>query len=296
MRIASLFLALPVVLVVAHAPAKAQDSVDVTRDRAAAPVAPEPTRLLRMPAVSATHIAFMYGNDIWMVGRQGGTAARVTSFPGQETNPHFSPDGQWLAFSAQYGGNLDVYIVPTTGGEPTRLTYHPANDVVQGWTPDSRQVVFASNRNAPPQGSNRFYTVDLDGRLPHEMPMPRAHQGSISPDGSRLAYRMVTPWEDEWRNYRGGQNRPIWILDLDDLDLEEVMPWDGSNDQDPVWLGDTVYFLSDRNFAMNLYSYAPATKQLRQLTNFTDWDIKRLDGGGGGRRSGPRRGDPPPAC
>lgn len=279
MRLLQVTLALLAVSSSAATSAAAQQNANAARTASAA--GSEPTRLLRMPTVSSTHIAFMYGNDIWTVGRQGGTAARVTSFPGQESNPHFSPDGRWLAFSAQYGGNTDVYVVPTAGGEPVRLTFHPAPDLVQGWTPDSRNVVFASNRNAPPQGSNRFYTVDLEGRMPNEMPMPRAHQGSISPDGTRLAYRMVTPWEDEWRNYRGGQNRPIWILDLDDLDLEEVTPWEGSNDQDPVWLGDTVYFLSDRDYAMNLYSYVPATKQLRQLTHFADWDIKSLEAGGG---------------
>jgi tricorn protease len=240
-----------------------------------------PARLLRQPTISASQIAFMYGNDIWIVGREGGEARRVTSFAGQETNPQFSPDGRWLAFTAQYAGNTDVYVVPVTGGEPTRLTFHPAPDLVQGWTPDSRRVVFSSSRNAPPQSSNRFYTVGLDADMPEEMPMPRAHQGMISPDGRRLAYRMVSPWEDEWRNYRGGQNRPIWILDLDDLGLDEIEPWDGSNDQDPVWLGDDIYFMSDRDLAMNIYAYSPATKQLRQLTHFVDWDVKSLDAGGG---------------
>lgn len=280
MRFAKFLVALAVLPSTAASNMQAQEPVPNQLEAESA-LAAEPARLLRMPAVSATHIAFMYGNDIWTVAREGGTAARVTSFQGQETNPHYSPDGQWLAFSAQYGGNTDVFVVPAAGGEPVRLTYHPSADAVQGWTPDSRSVVFSSARNAPPQGYNRFYTVGVEGGLPLEMPMPRAHQGSISPDGNRLAYRMVTPWEDEWRNYRGGQNRPIWIMNLDDLEVEEVTPWNGSNDMDPVWLGDKVYFLSDRDYAMNLYSYAPATRELSQLTHFTDWDVKSLDAGGG---------------
>jgi tricorn protease len=241
----------------------------------------EPTRLLRRPTISATHIAFMYGNDIWTVGRNGGEAKRITSFQGQETNPQFSPDGRWLAFSAQYAGNTDVYIVAAAGGEPKRLTFHPSDDQVQGWTPDGQRVVFSSDRNAPPQGGERFYTVGLEADFPRELPLPRANQGALSADGNRLAYRMVSPWEEEWRNYRGGQNRPVWIVDLDDGDLEEIKPWDGSNDQDPVWLGNNVYFLSDRDWAMNLYAYDTATRQVRQLTRYADWDIKSLDAGGG---------------
>ncbi|HEX6133255.1 MAG TPA: PDZ domain-containing protein [Longimicrobiales bacterium] len=234
------------------------------------------TRLLRRPALSATHIAFEYGNDIWIVPRSGGAATRLTSFQGQETRPSFSPDGGWIAFSAQYGGNTDVYIVPAQGGEPRRLTWHPGADNVQGWTPDGSAVVFSSSRTNAPSGQ-KFWAVSTGGGLPLPLPMPRADQGSFSPDGRRFAYRMVSPWEDEWRNYRGGQNRPIWILDMDDYDLEEVAPWDGSNDQDPVWVGDVIYFLSDRDWAMNVWSYDTRTKQTAQVTRFTDFDVKNLD-------------------
>ncbi|HSJ09175.1 MAG TPA: PDZ domain-containing protein [Longimicrobiales bacterium] len=235
-----------------------------------------PTRLLRQPALSATHIAFMYGNDIWVTPRTGGDARRITSFPGEETSPYFSPDGRHIAFSAQYGGNTDVWTVPVEGGEPTRLTWHPGADVVRGWTPDGRRVVFASGRTNAPSGQ-KFWTVGLDGALPQALPMPRAHQGQFSPDGRRFAYRMVSPWEDEWRNYRGGQNRPVWILDMQSHDLEEVTPWDGSNDGDPVWIGETVYFLSDRDFATNIWGYDTRTKQLRQVTRYTDFDVKTLN-------------------
>jgi tricorn protease len=246
---------------------------------AAAPVAAQPdapTRLLRQPAISATHIAFAYANNIWVVPRDGGDAKRLTSFQGRETNPHFSPDGRWIAFTAQYGGNADVYVMPAEGGEPRRLTWHPGADVVQGWTPDGRRIVFASGRTNAPDGQ-KFWTVGQDADFPQPLPMPRAHQGKFAADGSRFAYRMVSPWEDEWRNYRGGQNRPIWILDMKTYDVEEVAPWDGSNDGDPAWVGETVYFLSDRDWANNIWAYDTRTKQLRQVTRFTDFDVKTLN-------------------
>src|SRR5690606_24322007 len=137
------------------------------------------TRLLRRPTMSATHIAFEYANDIWVVPRSGGSATRLTSFQGQETRPSFSPDGSWIAFSAQYGGNTDVYVVPASGGEPRRLTWHPGADNVQGWTPDGRRVVFSSSRTNAPSGQ-KFWTVSLDATFPDELPMPRADQGSFS--------------------------------------------------------------------------------------------------------------------
>jgi tricorn protease len=233
------------------------------------------TRLLRQPTLSASHVAFAYGNDLWVASRTGGAARRLTSFPGEETHPHFSPDGRTIAFSAQYGGNTDVYVLPVDGGEPVRLTWHPGSDIVQGWTPDGTRIVFSSGRTNAPTGQ-KFWTVGLTGDFPQPLPMPRAHQGQFSPDGRRFAYRMVSPWEDEWRNYRGGQNRPVWILDMSTHDVEEVTPWDGSNDGDPVWIGETVYFLSDRDFANNIWAYDTRTKQLRQVTTYRDLDVKTL--------------------
>ncbi|MCI0434395.1 MAG: PDZ domain-containing protein [Gemmatimonadetes bacterium] len=236
---------------------------------------PGPTRLLRNPALSATTIAFEYANDIWVAPREGGDARRVTSFQGTETNASFSPNGEWLAFTAQYGGNLDVYVVPAQGGEPRRLTFHPGADGVRGWTPDGSRVVFVSGRTNAPSGL-KFWTVGLDADFPQALPMPRAYQGSFSPDGRRFAYRMPSSFDEEWRNYRGGQNRPIWILDMDDHDLEEVRPWDNSEDTQPVWVGQTVYFLSDRDWAVNVWAYDTSAKQLRQVTQYTDFDIKSL--------------------
>src|SRR5437764_5558740 len=122
------------------------------------------TRLLRTPTVSASQIAFAYAQNIWVVPRSGGAARRITSFQGQTSNPHFSPDGKWIAFTGEYAGNLDVYVVPTSGGEPKRLTWHPGGDTVQGWTPDGQRIMFSSARaTAAPTGAPRFWTVSVDG-------------------------------------------------------------------------------------------------------------------------------------
>lgn len=240
-----------------------------------------PTRLLRTPTVSATHIAFAYAQNIWIVERAGGFARRLTSFPGQTSNPHFSPDGTWIAFSGEYAGNTDVYVVPAGGGEPRRLTWHPGADVVQGWTPDGRAVVFASGRATwAPSAAPRFWTVPVDGGVEEPMALPRAYQGEISPDGTRVAYRMNTSWDEERRNYRGGQNRPIWIVNLTTYDLE-TPPWTDSKDIDPVWAGDTVFFISDRDGVANIWGYDTTTKKLAQVTRFTDFDVKAVDAGPG---------------
>ena len=176
------------------------------------------TRLLRTPTVSSTQIAFAYAENIWIVERSGGMARRLTSFAGQTSNPHFSPDGKWLAFSAEYAGNSDVYVVPSEGGEPKRLTWHPGPDLVQGWTPDGKSIIFTSTRATwAPSAAPRFWTVPAEGGVEEPMALPRAYQGKISADGTRIAYRMNNSWDEERRNYRGGQNRPIWIVESQDL-------------------------------------------------------------------------------
>src|SRR6188472_1921291 len=180
-----------------------------------------PTKLLRMPTVSATQIAFAYANNIWTVERSGGLARRLTSFQGQTTNPHFSPDGKSIAFSGEYAGNTDVYVVPAEGGDPKRLTWHPGADSVQGWTSDGSAVLFSSGRASwAPNAAPRFWTVPAVGGVEEPLSLPRGYQGKISPNGAQIAYRMNNSWDEERRNYRGGQNRPIWIVDLKTYDLE----------------------------------------------------------------------------
>ncbi len=240
------------------------------------------TRLLRTPTVSATQIAFAYAQNIWTVPRGGGSARRLTSFQGQTSNPHFSPDGKWIAFSGEYAGNLDVYVVAAEGGEPRRLTWHPGADLVQGWTPDGKSILFSSTRATwTPSGAPRFWTVPAEGGIEAPMSLPRAYQGKISPDGTRVAYRMNNSWDEERRNYRGGQNRPIWIVDLNSYDLVSP-PWTDSKDMDPVWVGDSVYFISDRDGVANVWSYDTKAKKLAQVTRFDDFDVKTMDSGAGG--------------
>jgi tricorn protease len=244
---------------------------------AAATSAGAQTRMLRTPSVSRSNIAFAYAGNIWIVDRAGGNARRLTSFQGEASNPKLSPDGKLVAFSAQYAGNVDVYLLPIEGGEPKRLTYHPGADMVQGWTPDGKEIVFASGRaSAAPSPTPRFYKVGLEGGQETAMPMPRAYQGKISPDGTRIAYRMNNSWDEERRNYRGGQNRPIWIENLATHDVE-LTPWTDSKEMDPAWVGDVVYFLSDRDGVSNVFSYDTKSKALKQQTTFKDYDVKTLD-------------------
>ena len=240
-----------------------------------------PTRLLRTPTVSSTQIGFAYANNIWVAPRAGGSARRLTSFQGQTANPHFSPDGRWIAFSGEYAGNFDVYIVAADGGEPRRLTWHPGADMVAGWTHDGRSILFSSTRATwAPGGAPRFWTVSSEGGVEEPMAIPRAYQGKISADGTRIAYRMNNSWDEERRNYRGGQNRPIWIVDLKTYDLVSP-PWTDSKDIDPVWVDDSVFFISDRDGVANLWEYQTKSKKLTQVTKFTDFDVKSVDSGAG---------------
>jgi tricorn protease len=248
---------------------------------AAAQGSAPPTMLLRSPTVSAVDIAFAYAQNIWIVPRAGGMARRLTSFQGQAGTPRFSPDGQRVAFSGEYAGNLDVYVVAAGGGEPRRLTWHPGPDQVQGWTPDGKSVVFASGRATwAPGPAPRFWIVPAAGGPEEPMALPRAYQGRISPDGGRIAYRLNNSWDEERRNYRGGQNRPVWITDLKSFETVSP-PWDGSKDMDPAWLGDRVVFISDRDGVANVWACDARGERLAQLTRFTDFDVKTLDAGAG---------------
>jgi tricorn protease len=244
------------------------------------------TRLLRHPTVSRDSVAFEYAGDLWIVARSGGTARRLTSTPSFEVDPYFSPDGSQIAFSATVAGNTDVYVVPTAGGDPKRLTYHPGIDRVRGWKPDGKSIIFASNRTGVPQQSYmQLWTINVDGGLPEMLPLPRAFFGAYSPDGARLAYEeFATPFVPEWfetsmwRHYRGGRTHPISIVNLSDYSVQKL-PWTNSNDTFPMWLGNTVYFLSDRNHTVNLFAYRTDTKQLAQVTHHEDFDVMTASAG-----------------
>jgi tricorn protease len=239
--------------------------------------AQEPSRLLRQPTLSSTHIAFAHGGDLWIVARAGGEARRLTSTQAVESDPHLSPDGRLLAFTSSRAGTPAVYVMPVEGGDPTRLTWYPAPATVRGWTPDGARILYASSRETAPTGYNRLWTVSPDGGPSTLLPAPWGDKGSWSADGRRLIVDRVSRWDVEWRNYRGGQNTPLTILDLDDLS-EIRLPNERTTDIAPVWLDDTIYFLSDRNHAMNVWAYDTGSREVRQVTRFTDAEVKSLAG------------------
>ncbi len=243
--------------------------------------ASEGTLLLREPTISETHIVFVYANDLWIVDRDGVEARRLTSNEGSESLPHFSPDGTLIAFTAQYDGNDDVYVVPAEGGQPRRLTWHPGQDRVMGWSPDGESILFVSGRDGVPTKESQFFTIHKDGGMPEKLPVPRAVSGQVSPDGRRIAYQEVSFSDPEWRNYRAGQAKPVWIMDLDDYSLIKTPQADGERHMDPVWLGNKVYFISERDYAANIWSFDIDSRVLNQETFHADFDVKNIGAGGG---------------
>ena len=262
-------------------------TVGVTGDALAA----AETRLLRRPTVSSREVAFVYAGDLWVVSREGGKARRLTFTPAVETDPRFSPDGAQIAFTATIGGNTDVYVISAAGGTPRRLTFHPGYDMARGWTPDGRRVIFSSSRAAVPapivSSYVRLWTVGLDDGQPTMLPMPRAHTGSLSPDGSRIAYEEIAQEFEtkeahlqsaQWRHYRGGRTHPIRIMNLADYS-EVKLPWSDSTDSYPMWIGDVIYFVSDRAFTANLFAYHVNGGKLEQVTKHDDFDIMNASAG-----------------
>src|SRR5688500_782720 len=222
------------------------------------------TRLLRQPTISSSQVAFVYGGDIWTASKNGGEAKRITSTAATEASPVFSPDGNWIAFSSNRSGIAQVYVVAANGGTPTRLTWYPSASHPRGWSPDGKNILYASGRENAPTTYNRLWTVPVKGGPSRLLPAPWGVDGQVSPDGNRLAVDRMTRWDVEFRHYRGGQNTPLQILDLKTLKETEI-PWQGSTDLHPVWMNNDIYFLSDRDFIMNVYAYSPSTGAVRQI-------------------------------
>jgi tricorn protease len=239
------------------------------------------TALLHKPAVGATEVVFTYGDDLWSAPRDGGAAHPLTTGPGVKTEPAISPDGRWIAFTGTYEGNTDVYVMPASGGQPKRLTFHPGADNVVGWTPDSKAVLFRSARNSYSRFT-RLYTVSLDAGLPHELPLPEGVMGAFSPDGKQIAYVPAWAWgpTTAWKRYRGGLTARIWIARLSDSHVEEI-PRENSNDFNPIWIGDKVYFLSDRSGPVTLFVYNTKTKKVDPVLANPAGDVKWASAAGG---------------
>ena len=238
----------------------------------------DPPLLLRFPTVNKTHIVFNYAGDLWIVSRDGGDARRLTSGIGTESLPYFSPDGTMVAFTGEYDGNRDVYVVPVTGGVPRRLTYHPSDEFVGGWTPDGKKVFFNSWGSNFIHFEDQIFTVPVEGGLPTTLPLPIAEDASFSPDGTHIAYVPHPKWQEAWKRYHGGQTTPIWIADLKDSSIVKI-PRENSNDHHPMWIGDTVYFLSDRSGPVSLFAYDTKTKQVSEALHSDGFDFKTATAG-----------------
>ncbi len=243
-------------------------------------------RLLRFPDIHGDNVAFVYGGDLWLVSSTGGAARRITADPGRELFPKFSPDGKWIAYTGQYDGNFNVYMMPAGGGQPRQLTFYqgaprPLNDrmgilnEVVAWTPDSKRVLFLSRRDSPNVWTKRLYTVSIDGGQPEPLAPDQGGLASFNADGTKIAYNRIFRNFRTWKRYTGGMAQDIYIYDLKNNVLEQQIPHTDYTDTFPMWRGDTVYFTSDRGVEhrLNIYSYDLATKQVEQITHFTDFDV-----------------------
>ncbi|MCC5920350.1 MAG: PDZ domain-containing protein [Cyclobacteriaceae bacterium] len=242
-------------------------------------LAAQGTRVLRQPTLSDEYVVFIHANDLWRAPKSGGDAVRLTTFEGYESAPHFSKDSKTIAFSAEYDGNIDVYTVPVTGGTPKRVTYHPGPDFVEGWTPEG-DILFRTGRRGHPTKISQLYTVSPEGGYPNVLVDIRATYGEISPDGKHLAYTPISSWDPEWRNYRGGQAMPIWILNLETFDLIRTPQPDKERHLYPVWVGEKIYYLSERDLASNIWSYDINTGEEEQITFHKKFDVKSLSANG----------------
>jgi tricorn protease len=241
------------------------------------------TRLLRFPDVHGNQVVFTYAGDLWTVAATGGTAVRLTAHPGLELFAKYSPDGKWIAFTGQYDGDEQVYVIPATGGVPRQLTYYPArgplpprwgyDNQVYGWTPDGGAIVFRSVRDNWDLGQNRLYSVPLEGGLPTALPMPQSGAGDISPDGKQVVYSPLFRDFRAWKRYAGGWAQDLWIFDLATHAARNITNTPRA-DRDPMWIGDRIYFASDRSNTLNLYSLKPDGTDLAQLTTSTTWDVR----------------------
>ncbi len=242
-----------------------------------------PTRLLRFPDIHGDTVVFCYGGDLWSAPTAGGTARRLTAHPGQEVFPRFSPDGQWIAFTGQYDGDEQVYVMPAAGGEPKRLTWYPAHGPlpprwgydhqVYGWTPDGEAVLFRSLRDSRGGAHCRLYTVDVNGGLPEALPMPDSGAGDYSPNGERMVYSPLFRDFRHWKRYEGGWAQNLYLFDLA-TSKHTPIAHSARTERDPMWVGDSIVFVSDRDDRLNLYRANADTGAVEQLTHHDPFDVR----------------------
>jgi tricorn protease len=241
------------------------------------------TKLLRFPDIHDDYVVFCYAGDLWLAPVAGGSATRLTSHPGLELFPHFSPDGRWIAFTGQYDGDEQVYVIPISGGAPKQLTYYPAvgplsprwgyDNQVYGWTPDGKSVVFRSLRDGWDLTDSKLFHVPMEGGLAKSYPMPECGTADLSPDGSMVVYSPLVRDFRTWKRYAGGWAQELYIFDLETYETEQVTDHPRS-DRDPMWIGDKIYFSSDRDGTLNIYAYDTVTGNTRQVTRSSEWDVR----------------------
>jgi tricorn protease len=240
------------------------------------------TRLLADPAVTTGRLAFAYAGDLWTSGLDGSGVRRLTAHNGVESGPRFSPDGSLIAFTGRYEGNTDVYVVPAEGGVPRRLTWHPGDDRALGFTPDGRQVLFSSQREVYTRRYAQLFTVPLDGGLPTRLPIPNASKAELSPDGTTIAYLPLFEAFGQWKHYRGGTTSRILLFDAKSHAVEQVPQPEGRcNDTDPMWIGSSLYFLSDRDGEFNVYRFDRGSKTVSRLTSYEGFPALNASAGDG---------------
>ncbi|MDH3292480.1 MAG: S41 family peptidase [Gemmatimonadota bacterium] len=257
----------------------------------AAPAAAQ-TKLLRFPDIHGDAVVFSYGGDLWRASATGGTAIRLTAHQGQEMFAKFSPDGQWIAFTGQYDGDEQVYVIPATGGEPEQLTFYPAHgplaprwgydNQVYGWSPDGSRVLFRSLRDADGgRTETGLYTVAVSGGLPVKLPMPTSGAGDFSPDGARMVYSPLFRDFRTWKRYEGGWAQDLYIYDLASNQVRPVAH-SPRTERDPMWVGNAIYFVSDRDGTLNLYRFDVASQAVEQVTRSDTWDVRWASSDGRG--------------
>lgn len=237
-------------------------------------------KMMRYMDVSDSHITFVYGGDIWIVDKDGGTASQLTSSQGEESWPQYSPDGEFIAYTASYNGNQDVYVIPAMGGVPSRVTYASFPDRMVAWHPDGERLLIASRRTMGQRSANRLFMVHRDGGMPEPLPLPYGELASFSPDGDQLAYITKITENYPFKRYKGGLASDVLIYDMEENRVENITE-NEFNDGKPAWAGDIVYFLSDQGpeFRLNIWMHDTETGMQQQITRYTDFDISYLSAG-----------------
>lgn len=242
---------------------------------AAFTVSADETLMMRFPDIYKDQIVFSYGGDLWIAGLNGTPARQLTSGEGFELIGKFSPDGKYIAYTGQYHGYSEVYVIPVQGGEPKQLTFYPAlgvtDHMVLDWTPDGKSIIFMSRHNHHTYG--KLFKINMNGGWPEQLPFDEGSNISYSPDGKKLALTVIDLDFATWKRYKGGRQQDIWIYDFPTDKMEKITTWEGS-DRAPIWHQDYIYYLSDPTGKMSFYKYNTVSHEIKQVTDFKDWDIR----------------------